>query len=194
MGWTYTYKPKGQSVVDFFRQRYARDGSRGHILDGAATLTEAYMAWQLPDGRVVALVYLLHYSRERGYNFGYKDMDEECGPRAIRCPERILDQLTPTDNPNAIEWRQRCRDYHATRREKRLVAGEVIRFTPPLRFKSGIELDLFAFEPDGRRTLFRSLETGCLYHVPDYKERDWTRTTIVESRPVLSLPWAQLAT
>lgn len=193
MGWTFTHKPRGQSVVDFFRQRYGCDASRGRILDGAASLTEAYLAWQKPDGSVVALVYLLHYSREAGYNFGYKDMDEDMGPCAIRCPERILGLLTPTEHPLAIAWREKCRAYHARMREKRLAPGEVIRFAKPLRFRGGGELDLFSFEPQGRRNLFRAPETGRLYSIPDYKERDWTRTTIVDSQPVLWLPWVERA-
>jgi hypothetical protein len=32
------------------------------------------------------------------------------GPYADFCPERILDMLSPTDNPIAMDWRHRCRD------------------------------------------------------------------------------------
>jgi hypothetical protein len=40
-------------------------------------------------------------------------MDETMGPVESRCPERILDLLTPTDSEYANEWRARCRAFHA---------------------------------------------------------------------------------
>lgn len=43
-------------------------------------------------------------------NFGYKDMDETCGPCEIDCPKSILDLLTDTDREFAIDWRRRCRE------------------------------------------------------------------------------------
>jgi hypothetical protein len=39
-----------------------------------------------------------------------KDMSEEEGPVLDFCPERILDQLTPTEDHLANHWRERCRE------------------------------------------------------------------------------------
>lgn len=35
-------------------------------------------------------------------------MDESMGPYEDNCPKRILELLTPTDNKNANDWRERC--------------------------------------------------------------------------------------
>ena len=175
MGWTCVHKPRKQSVIDVFRQEFESGGSRGRILDGVATLTEAYLAWQNPDGTVVAIVCLLQYRKQEYYNFCYKEMSEGAGHGLCHCPARILDLLTPTDDPGALAWRKSCRDYHAGLQDKCLRSGEIIRFTQPLRFRSGIELDLFVYEPQGRRHLFRSPATNRLYSIPNYKESDWTR-------------------
>ena len=64
-----------------------------------------------------------------GYNFGYKEMSEDSGPGARRCPKRILDMLTPTEHLNALEWRQRCRAHLRSLKEKQRDRGEIIRFS-----------------------------------------------------------------
>jgi hypothetical protein len=118
MGWTQTYKRKGQSLKDFFATRFnyqREDGRYGKVRDCAATLSVAYLAYELgapdkPKG-VVALVCLLrHFPRDPRYNFGYKEMDESMGPVKSECPKRILKLLTPTDEQEALEWRRRCWD------------------------------------------------------------------------------------
>ena len=43
-------------------------------------------------------------------NFGYKDMDESCGPYQYDCPVSILNLLSPTEYEYAIEWRKACRE------------------------------------------------------------------------------------
>jgi len=54
-----------------------------------------------------------------GYNFGYKGMDETCGPNERKCPLSILRLLTPTDHEYAISWREGCRDYAIARAAER---------------------------------------------------------------------------
>lgn len=41
--------------------------------------------------------------------WGYKDMDETCGPNACEAPRSILGLLSSTSNPYALDWRARCR-------------------------------------------------------------------------------------
>lgn len=49
--------------------------------------------------------------------FGYKDMDETCGPYAYDCPESILKLLTDTDSEFALNWREMCRKKATEKRE-----------------------------------------------------------------------------
>jgi Domain of unknown function (DUF6927) len=175
MGWTFAHKPQGQSVVDFFRLAAVAEGVRWQLLEGAATLKEAYLAWQKPDGTVVASVCLLCYRNHDYLNFGYKEMSEGAGHGLNQCPTRILNLLTPTADEASLAWRESCRAYHARMQEKRLLRGQRIRFVEPIRFKNGELLDLFSYEPEGRSPVFRSPETDRLYRIPDYKEREWTR-------------------
>jgi len=61
-------------------------------------------------GEVHAAVVLTHIDRTDYCNFGYKWMSETCGPSECECPESILSLLSPTDNEDALQWRERCRD------------------------------------------------------------------------------------
>ena len=151
MGWTYTHRPKGQSALDFFRQEFG-DG----VIDAAATLTEAYIAYQVRDPKtgeikgVICIVCLTQWVRGDYYNFGYKDMDESMGPGPARCPERILRQLTDYDfgseeaNRASREWREACWEWVSRRKSRpRLRRGMVIRFHEPIGFPSGRQIREF---------------------------------------------------
>lgn len=53
--------------------------------------------------------------------FYYKDMDESEGPYSYKCPVGILKLLSPTDNRNEKEWRERCLEYHKSLKTSRKV-------------------------------------------------------------------------
>jgi hypothetical protein len=62
-------------------------------------------------GTVEAIVLLLQHDQENGADsYRLKDMAETEGPMVNFCPERILDQLSPTEDHLATHWRERCRE------------------------------------------------------------------------------------
>lgn len=62
-------------------------------------------------GAVDAVVLLIRHDPEAGSDrYRIKDMTEVEGPIVDYCPERILDQLSPTDDILAAHWRDRCRE------------------------------------------------------------------------------------
>ena len=54
-------------------------------------------------------------TRKEGGEIYVKDMDDTCGPFDAKCPNSILDLLTPTDNEIANNWREKCRDFNKTK-------------------------------------------------------------------------------
>lgn len=137
MGWTYTHKPKGQKILDFFKERW--DSEKIEILDCSTVKKVAYMAMRKKDtNEVFALVCLINYSREPMYNFGYKDMDETMGPCYYECPERILNLLTPTTFEYAIEWRKKCRErIEEKKRRGKITKGATVVLNRPVKFSDG---------------------------------------------------------
>lgn len=162
MGWSYEHRDKGTSNFDWFKQ----DWSPGYeLLDGATVGGTFYGALRRPDGLVTAVVILTRWAPNDHFNFGTKSMTESWGPVEDRCPQRILDLLSPVEDlfPGedsssrqwASEWRQRCRDYHA--RVGSVKRGTVIRH-------AGSEYTAV----DLRRNLFRG-QFGTLYRFPHWR-------------------------
>ena len=102
-----------------------------------------------------------------GQTLGWKTMSEGMLPYLFNCPERILELLEPPACPNAIEWRQTCRDTRAKKHEARLAfqPGTVVLFEKPLMFPHGVERQRFTVEKHGRALRFRA-EDGVLCAIP----------------------------
>lgn len=65
----------------------------------------------------------------RDGNFGYKIIDETCGPCYYDCPKSILDVLTETDSKYAIEWRKKCYETAKQVSISKLPIGTEIQFS-----------------------------------------------------------------
>lgn len=83
-----------------------------------------------------------------GMEFGYKDMDETCGPYYFDCPNSILEILSETDNELALEWRKKCREQNEQNKEiskskkllKELPLGSKIKFNSLNNLSNGVEI------------------------------------------------------
>jgi len=175
MGWTWTYKRHDISVMTFFKEHGFED-EKHNILDCAVVcLREAYMAYQVPKG-IVAVICLLDYRPKDAYNFGYKDMDEGCGPGICRCPKRILEKLSPLEDLHkgkalewARDWRERCWTYQ---NKPSVKTGDRVLFHHPIRFTNGLEESMFV--KLARRGHFISETTGCRVRISSYREKEFT--------------------
>lgn len=95
---------------------------------------------------VFCAVFLTMTNVKNYYNFYYKNMDESMFPGVCECPISVLNVLTKTDNANAIEWRNKCRESLAVKRMYRksrvlladLPVGSVIKFSSPKSYGNGI--------------------------------------------------------
>lgn len=126
MGWLYTAKP--DNVKEFFRKqltwRNEEAGQSCKPLDLAiVNMRTLYGAIERTsdtgEREVFAIVFLLNFTRDPYYNFGYKDMDESMGPNERQCPERILKLLTPLKYMGyAEQWRKDCWETVQTRKER----------------------------------------------------------------------------
>lgn len=143
MGWTTTYKPKGEPVLDFFIREgvltWGEDNPNTYrVLDSALVNMRTFYAAveqvnKETGKRIVwAAVILVSFKRDphcHEFNFGWKDMDESCGPYEANCPERILKLLTPTDNEYALGWRAACwANIEKRKARKSLPPGTVLKY------------------------------------------------------------------
>ena len=190
MGWMFTEKPKGMSVLGFFEEEFQYDeAERGSqkIIDSHITLHEAYFAIRRErpgqEPVVFAVICLIrHVPRAKnGFTFGYKDLGEAmCGSLYYDCPDRLLDLLTLTDNQDALEWREKCRENNRKRKAKpKLVEGLVIRTSRELEFACFGSTDLFRVLQGGTSPRFVALREGggeayCRIRRSTLRHLDWT--------------------
>lgn len=144
MGWTFYnsihIRPNG--TVDRKKEvdnEFTREGLT--VLKSTMVGTVYYGAIkQEKTGVVFGLVVLTSSYKKGGYNFGYKNIDETCGPVEDRCPLSILNLLTPTDYKHANDWRERCREYHKQKKSPtsfaNLPVGTKVIWTIPYEYFS----------------------------------------------------------
>lgn len=129
-------------------------------------------------GRYVFAAVVL--TRQGGGEWGYKDMDETCGPNESGAPPALLAKLTPTTSDYANDWRDRCRA-RATLTGRKLAHGDEIELAEPLRFTDGIERRRFKVHkgrnPGDRRasTSFVCLETGIHCRIRGIMQWAWAK-------------------
>ena len=182
MGWTFIQKPS--NVKDYIANdllTWSNDlPTTYRVLDvKIVKMREAYAAVESvhkETGKrdVFAVIFLLDYRKDDYYDFGYKDMDETCGPYARNCPVSILNLLTETDNEHALEWRAACRKNAA---HKAPTFGQKFTLKRALNFTDGKERKNFVVErhPFKPRTkMYRCLDTGALVSISGMKTREFT--------------------
>ena len=113
------HKPPRMSMRRFLRDRFECDDKycRIRVLDSvviADCTAYAAMEWVMKDNdrrQVVGVVLRLdHVTTPRGKTIVTQEAIESMLPTDTDCPYRILRLLSSTDDPQALEWRQRCRD------------------------------------------------------------------------------------
>lgn len=157
MGWMGSHKPREMSMKEFFKREFP---SINFLDIATVNRTEVYAAAEYPGQGIVAIVILLYWKNDY-YNLMYKEMDEFTGPYAYQCPERILKLLSPTDNVNALRWREGCwKRINEIKRAPKIKIGATIKFNSVIRFTNGVEFDtaeVVSTKP------FRFIHSGHMY-------------------------------
>jgi len=167
MGWTTMNSSK--KVTQYFKEDYFNRPEKYEVLDIAyKNFTEVYAAVKVKTYEkpfVICFVFkVFKNGNVYGENFGYKDMDEFCGPGLQNCPERILNILTPIDEIADImkqnrecdshkwakNWRKACYENIARSKKKsKIKNGCIIKTERPVRFSNGVSYEYF--QKDGKR-------------------------------------------
>lgn len=116
MGGLSSYDPdfKRPQLIDEVVHDYKREGT---YLDHSAVGNTLYVAIKAGDYSVI-LVYLMYGpARGEGGGWVYRVLDESQAPVVDDCPEKLL-KLSTCEVPEAIAWRQRCRDKRKKRNEQ----------------------------------------------------------------------------
>jgi hypothetical protein len=105
-----------EAMEAWVARRYGRvvDIEMGGINEGDFAAVGYAAVENAERGTVDAVVLMLQHDPEASPDrYRLKDMTEDEGPVLDFCSERILSQLSPTDDVLAAHWRERCRDHMA---------------------------------------------------------------------------------
>ncbi len=122
MGWDFTNRDATMNDMDFFNAELAPHTvlAAFNHRDEQAVYLAVRLAGEDGGGHVLGLVTLYEWANGR-CNYGYKLIEEGCGPVAASCPPAILDLLSPVETlyptagcgrEHAAQWRERCRRRH----------------------------------------------------------------------------------
>ena len=119
MGWSYPYSTHTRADLVQYLRRPDRFGERFELVRACATGSRHwYLVRERATGRHWIGLDLM--KGIKGDGWGYKDLDETCGPCDVDCPLSYLaapHEVEPRGY--AAQWRERVRAYHAARRVHR---------------------------------------------------------------------------
>jgi hypothetical protein len=122
---------------------------------------------------VFATVVLLSIDNSDYFNLNYKDMSEDMGPCYYDCPITILNLLTKTESDYAKEWRKKCREHIAKKKNTpKVKEGCVIEFTNEIEMTDENKIKKFTLVKYNNRFVFRA-ENGKLYRISNWKKREY---------------------
>jgi len=76
--------------------------------------------WEVAEtGETTGDPFIVCYLMQKHGTWGYKDLEESCGPAYYSCPEAYLELAPEPDDGYARAWRERVREHHEMRRNER---------------------------------------------------------------------------
>lgn len=129
MGWTFSSRWSNRKELLVYLRSGLRIGEGYELLKSSAVGNNHwYLCRRKSDGRVFIGLDLMKGGRSEGW--GYKDLDETCGPNEVNCPMAYLDQAGPAEG-YAVDWRERVREYHrkhSVAKAVKLEPGKVVTY------------------------------------------------------------------
>jgi hypothetical protein len=129
MGWLFTSGQTRSELIHRRTKSWANEeaGLEAKCLEHCTVGNVLWTVWEHRhrDGAVQRYIGCDLMAPQRGYGWGYKDMEESMGPCYYSCPLKYLDQVPEPDSRYAKEWRGKVRAYHAKR--KALVIGATVK-------------------------------------------------------------------
>jgi hypothetical protein len=173
MGTFYTHGTKETTWKDFIYQEIESETCK--ILQCSIRGRVAYLACQVNTGIVFGLVLVLETLDGQK---GYRPLEETCGPLYHDCPANLIRKLSPTDNENALNWRQQC-----LQKKRKPKVGDRVRFACPVSFFDGrrrSETDFVVVElPHVRGLVFKD-PNGGMVKIRNIQKRDFSILTSTE--------------
>jgi hypothetical protein len=108
-----------------------------------------------PQGKFIVLYMMVNHGKG---GWGYKGVEETCGPTYYNCPVSWFDEVHTT-NETATEWRKEVRKLANS--ISRIKHGQTIQFSYDMKFTDGVSENTFLVFKQGRQMYFRRKSDHC---------------------------------
>lgn len=158
MGWLFTQGQTRHQLIERCSKGWnGDDDSKVTALAHRAVGNNLWVVFErshptAPSHRFIGLFLM---QKQKGYGWGYKDIDESMGLYEVSCPLGFLDMVPEVPEPYGAAWRVRVREYHAKANQK-LSIGQTITLTNQLQYTVSSIRPLTA----------RSVDNGQVYRIP----------------------------
>lgn len=128
MGWLFGWHTR-KDLIRHLTQNNMAEGSKMLAHCCVGNNLWAVQEYTNHDGELVRFIalYLMRGHNNSRDGWGYKDLDEGCGPVAVNCPLKYIDMVKDFEPRSyAKEWREKVREYWA-KRARNLTPGTRIR-------------------------------------------------------------------
>lgn len=117
MGWMFPYHTFDRKTL--IAERVASEISENYRIEVLRYCVRGNNLWKLVqvtrDEKSERFI-VLDMMQKSGGTWGYKDLDDGCGPCYYNCPLSYVDACTPTTSEYANHWREQVRKYWAERK------------------------------------------------------------------------------
>jgi hypothetical protein len=130
MGWLFTQYQTRSQLIDHLTREFETPERKHTTFKRYCSGNTLFTVGEIANkhtGEIQRYIGVYLMQRQQNFGWGYKDMDESCGPYQNGCPLSFFD-LVPDPGGYATAWRQRCRDDHA-RRFQKLEVGQTVRLS-----------------------------------------------------------------
>lgn len=155
MGWLFTDGATRRQVIDRLTEDQSKDGRVHRTLKKCLRGNTMYALHETgPEGATKKWICVYLLARDGNYGWGYKDVEETCGPVHQDCPVQYLDECDEPGNQWAKEWREACRARAALRASRKPKMGETWMLS------NGQNYRIISLRP------LRGVKDGTTYKIP----------------------------
>lgn len=156
MGWLFTQNQTRRQLIENLTADFETANRKNRTFKrycNGNTLFAVHEVINKDTGEITRYIGVYLMQRDQGFGWGYKDMDESCGPYQYGCPLSFFD-LVPDPGGYATDWRRHNREHHA-RRFQKMEVGQSVKLT------NGQWYRVLSLRP------LRAIdEAGCTYKIP----------------------------
>ena len=159
MGWLMS---QGQTKRELIERLTTTENTNGNTWETIKSCVRGNVLWSVidhtnPEKKTSRFIACFLMRKDGDYGWGYKDIEESCGPCYYSCPLSYLD-ITPVASGS---WREQVRAYHKKRQGCKVKVGDKVELHPNTSNIESVIIfqlrPLVAFYCGGRYKIARSL-------------------------------------